>query len=139
MKKIASSFASVVLTCLFAIAAPVKNYHVFIAPATITANSVTLLWDKQYAKDTVVYQIWLNGKAIGTTTKTNYTVTNLAAANPYTVSILLLKNVTFTDIVLPEKVKVLINYPVHISFKNVVLASGAKPEYTQNSSANIVY
>ena len=50
-----------------------------------------------------------------------------------------LKNVTFTNIVLPEKAKVLINDAVHISFKNVVSASGIKPEYTQNSSADIVY
>ena len=98
MKKIASLFASLMLLCLLVIAAPVKNYHVFIAPATITASSVTILWDKQYAKDSVVYQIWLNDIAIGTTTKTNYTVTNLAAAKPYTISVTLIKDDNSTKV-----------------------------------------
>jgi polygalacturonase len=58
-----------------------------IAPGTLTENSVTILWDKQYAADSVSYEILLNWKLSGATGKTNYTISGLLPATLYTVSI----------------------------------------------------
>ncbi|GAB2527264.1 glycosyl hydrolase family 28 protein [Rufibacter soli] len=66
---------------------PPAEYHLLLAPATVTENAATLLWDKQYAKDSVVYEILLNGKVVGSTGKTNYTLTNLAPATSYTAGV----------------------------------------------------
>jgi exo-poly-alpha-galacturonosidase len=52
----------------------IKNNHLFIAPATLTENSVTILWDKFYGRDSVTYEILLNKKRAGATAKTNFTV-----------------------------------------------------------------
>lgn len=70
-----------------AISASPNKLNLFIAPATLTDNSVTFLWDKQYAKAAVVYEVLLNGKPISTTAKTNYTVTGLKPATSYKVSV----------------------------------------------------
>jgi polygalacturonase len=58
-----------------------------IAPGTITENSVTLLWDKQYKDQPVVYEISVNGKVSGSTQKTNYTLNGLFPFTQYTISI----------------------------------------------------
>ena len=57
------------------------------APGTITENAVTLVWDKQYRNTDVTYDIFLNGKVVGSTAKTNYTVSALSPATTYTVGV----------------------------------------------------
>ncbi len=91
MKKMASLLSACLLLCIAVVAAPATSYHVLIAPATVTANSATILWDKQFATNQVVYQIWLNNKRIGTTSTTNYTIAGLQPATPYTVAVTLAK------------------------------------------------
>jgi polygalacturonase len=68
-------------------ALPPITYNILLAPGTLTDNSATLLWDKQYADKPVTYQISLNGKVVGSTSKTNYTFTQLAPATQYTVQL----------------------------------------------------
>ncbi|WP_345948139.1 glycoside hydrolase family 28 protein [Mucilaginibacter sp. PAMB04274] len=68
-------------------AAAAHHYNLIIAPATLTDNSVSLLWDKQYGNSTTVYEILVNGKINGSTSKTNYTVSNLLPASLYSVTI----------------------------------------------------
>jgi polygalacturonase len=68
-------------------AAPPKKYNLFIAPATLTDRSVTLLWDKQYGKDSTLYEVWLNGKKAGVTAKTNYTINGLQPSTNYNVKV----------------------------------------------------
>ncbi len=83
-------FLSVILLSCFVLAvsaASSNQYNLLIAPGTLSETSVVLLWDKQYAKDAVVYELLLNGKLHGTTTKTNYTITGLKPAVAYTVSL----------------------------------------------------
>lgn len=61
---------------------PARN---LLAPkGSITANSVTLLWDKpkQY-KNIAAYQIFKNGELAGTSAKTNFTVENLEPGKKY--------------------------------------------------------
>lgn len=87
MKKYGFILLVAVLFAVRCIAAPVNQYHLFIAPATVTENSVTLLWDKQYAKDSVVYELLLNGKHAAFTSKTNFSITNLLPNTSYTASI----------------------------------------------------
>ncbi|HEX7905279.1 MAG TPA: glycoside hydrolase family 28 protein [Chitinophagaceae bacterium] len=86
MKRI---FCVVILSCLLLTvsAAPPNIYNLLIAPGTLSETSVVLLWDKQYAKEAVVYELLLNGKLYGTTTKTNYTITGLKSAVAYKVSL----------------------------------------------------
>jgi exo-poly-alpha-galacturonosidase len=64
-----------------------NRYNLFIAPGTLTENSATLLWDKQYTNNAVVYEIILNGRAVASTTKTNYTLTHLKAGTSYSVGV----------------------------------------------------
>lgn len=66
---------------------PPAPFHLAIAPGTVAANEATLLWDKQYGKDSTLYVITLNGKVVGTTGRTNYTVSGLAPATAYTVTV----------------------------------------------------
>lgn len=66
-------------------ASPSNRYNLMIAPGTLAETSVTLLWDKQYAKGAVEYEILLNNKLQGTATKTNYTLTNLLPNTYYSV------------------------------------------------------
>ena len=56
-----------------------------LAPGTLTENSATLLWDKQYGNEAVAYEISLNGKLIASEARTNCTLTNLSPATSYTV------------------------------------------------------
>jgi exo-poly-alpha-galacturonosidase len=58
-----------------------------IAPGTLTENSVAVLWNKQYGKDSVSYDILLNNKLVASTANTNFTVTNLSQATYYTVGV----------------------------------------------------
>lgn len=95
MKLLSSVFVFMMLGTV-TLAAPPNKYNLMIAPGTLSETSVVLLWDKQYAKSSVVYDILLNGKLRGTTTKTNYTITGLKTAASYTVS-LRLKHVKSTE------------------------------------------
>jgi polygalacturonase len=76
----------IVLLCsvshVFAQINPARN--ILIPQASITANSATLLWDKpvQYS-NVAAYKIFRDGKYIGSTRKTNYTATGLAAHKKY--------------------------------------------------------
>lgn len=59
-----------------------------VAPGTVSANSATLVWNKpEVYSDVVRYHIILNGKEIGVSTKTNYTLKNLSPLKTYTCSI----------------------------------------------------
>ena len=51
----------------------------------------------------------------------------------------LLRNVSFTNIVMPENAKVVINDAEKVNFSNVKSASGAKPQYTVVNGAGIIY
>lgn len=72
---------------LLGFAFPSDNYNLLIAPGTLTENSTSLLWDKQYGKGNVIYEIVLNGKVVGSTQKTNYTLTKLSPNASYTVAV----------------------------------------------------
>ena len=82
-------FCAILLSFLLlaAFAAPPNRYNLIIAPGTLSETSVVLLWDKQYGNANVVYEIALNGKMHGTTTKTNYAVTGLQPSAYYSVSV----------------------------------------------------
>lgn len=80
-----------VLLAVTVYASAPNKYNLIIAPASLTENSVVLLWDKQYAADTVLYEIVLNNKLYGFTGKTNYTITQLSPNTSYSVA-LRLKN-----------------------------------------------
>ena len=69
----------------FVIAQPVQVARNLIIPkASITANSVTLLWDKPDQYDNITaYKIFKDGVIIGKSTKTNFTVSNLKANKAY--------------------------------------------------------
>lgn len=89
MKKMPSLLLLCVL-CVFA--APLSaqqndQYHLMIAPATLTHHRVTLLWDKQYAAEKAVYEILLNGKLYGNTEKTNFSFDALRPATDYKVAV----------------------------------------------------
>ena len=75
MKKLMSLLIVIAVGSIQAVALPPNKYNLMIAPGTLTENSVTLLWDKQYGNGKVVYEISLNGNPIpyGSTTKTNST------------------------------------------------------------------
>lgn len=85
MKKLLSLVLVFMMLGIFVFAATPNKYKLIIAPGTLAENSVTLLWDKQYAKEAVVYEILLNNKLNGTATKTNYTVTDLLPGTTYKV------------------------------------------------------
>jgi exo-poly-alpha-galacturonosidase len=86
MKQAASLLLLFVLLTTTVMAAPPKS-KLFVAPATVTDNAATLLWQKQYGKDSVVYTLLLNGKPVASTNKTNYTLTNLSPATAYKVKL----------------------------------------------------
>jgi exo-poly-alpha-galacturonosidase len=78
---------SFLLVCsMHVLALPANKLNLLIAPGTITENSVTLLWDKQ-AGENVAYEILVNGKVVGSTGKTNFTVLNLLPNTMYTVKL----------------------------------------------------
>lgn len=66
-------------------AAADNNFHLMLAPGTLSAGTATLLWYKPEGVDSAVYTITLNGKRYGTTTKTNYALTALTPGTHYTV------------------------------------------------------
>lgn len=70
----------------FAVAGPPLNP--LVAPGTISANSATLVWNKpKVYSDVLRYHIILNGKEVGVSAKTNYTLKNLIPLKTYTFSI----------------------------------------------------
>lgn len=92
MKRLLSLVIAFILFGSAAFAAPPNKYNLMIAPGTLTENSVTLLWDKQYDNGKVEYEIFLNGNPYGSTTKTNYTVHSLKPNTSYSVTIRLLEH-----------------------------------------------
>jgi polygalacturonase len=80
------SYLVVVLLCSFSYLSAQVNpsRNILIPQASITANNVTLLWDKPIEYNNVIaYKIFRDGKYIGSTRKTNYTATGLAAHKKY--------------------------------------------------------
>ena len=88
MKKIFLLLLFFISSEIFAL--PSNKYNLMIAPASLTENEVTLLWDKQ--DNDVAYEILLNNKLIASTDKTNYTIANLLPNTSYSVSLRLSKN-----------------------------------------------
>ncbi len=83
-------FLSVIVLCFLvlpAFAATSNAYNLMIAPGTLSETSVTLLWDKQYTGDNVVYEVLFSGKVKTTTTKTNCTITGLKPNTAYSVTV----------------------------------------------------
>ena len=94
-------FLSVILLCFLVVstfAVPSNAYNLMIAPGTLSETSVTLLWDKQYAKDSVVYELLLNGKWKTSTSKTNSTINGLLPNTTYTVSVLVKQKQTVKEL-----------------------------------------
>lgn len=87
MKRLISLLVAITLFSIKAVAAPPGKYNILIAPGTLTENSVTILWDKQYSTETIAYEILLNGKLHDSTGKTNFTIADLRPATSYKVSI----------------------------------------------------
>jgi exo-poly-alpha-galacturonosidase len=85
MKKFAVIFFFI-LIIVQVIASPVNKFNLTIAPGTITANSITILWDKQSGSN-AVYQILLNDKIVASVSKTNYTLTKLLPDTWYSVKL----------------------------------------------------
>jgi len=69
------------------VASRAAGFNLMLAPGTLTENSVVLLWDKQYGKGDIVYEILLNGQPAGTTSKTNFQITGLLPSTVYAVSV----------------------------------------------------
>jgi exo-poly-alpha-galacturonosidase len=64
------------------VANPARN--LIIPKASITPTTATLLWDKpNFYDDIVSYQVFQNGKLVGESTKTNFTVKNLKPGKKY--------------------------------------------------------
>jgi exo-poly-alpha-galacturonosidase len=62
------------------ICAAQKSAHktdVLVAPGTVTDNSAILLWNK-FGKKNAEYEVFLDGKLVATTDKTNYQLNNLS-------------------------------------------------------------
>lgn len=112
-------------------AAPISNYHLLIAPGTVTENSVTLLWDKQYGKDGLVYEILLNDKTIASTSKTNYTVADLLPGTLYTVKLVIKQ-----DVDKGAKASDMLRFKTALKGKIYnILDYGAKNDTTKNTHA----
>lgn len=82
---------SSLITCAFLVVLHLKSFAVvgpplnpLVAPGTVSANSATLVWNKpgEYL-DVIRYHIILNGKEIGVSAKTNYTIKNLVPLKSY--------------------------------------------------------
>lgn len=87
MKKACFLLSCSIVISFAAWAVQTPKFNLLIAPGTITENSVTLLWDKQFDKNTVLYEIIVNGGMAGSTGKTNYTLSNLIPGTEYTVRV----------------------------------------------------
>lgn len=84
------------ILCIFLIsqevyASPENSYNLVIAPGTLSDNSVTVLWAKQNDNNST-YQVLLDGKLLGSTSKTNFTILSLSPNTSYTVSVRLKKD-----------------------------------------------
>lgn len=87
MKKFVTVVFFTIFSAISAVASPPIKYNLLIAPGTLTENSATLLWDKQYDTTGLGYEILVNGQVVGTTGKTNYTLTQLFPNTIYAVGI----------------------------------------------------
>ncbi|GAA4728770.1 glycoside hydrolase family 28 protein [Flavisolibacter ginsenosidimutans] len=87
MKKFAVLFFLSILCTAVVLASPPNKFNLFVAPGTLSENTVTLLWDKQSEKSNTVYEVSLNGKAVAFTSKTNYTLAQLQPNTTYTVGV----------------------------------------------------
>lgn len=87
MKKIGIISVCIMLFAVNAAASLHNPYNLLIAPGTLTDNSVTLLWDKAYSTDAVVYEIFLNNKLYTATGKTNITISGLIPGTTYSVGV----------------------------------------------------
>ncbi len=87
MKKIGAIAAFFMLFAVTAAASLNNPYNLLIAPGTLVENSVSLLWDKVYSKDTVRYEIFLNNKLYTTTDKTNIIISDLQPNTQYSVGV----------------------------------------------------
>ena len=69
-------------------AAPGTPLNLTIAPGTVSATSVTVVWDKpeQY-KDIVGYRLFLNGKEAGSSSKCNFRFVDLRPGSKYTLAV----------------------------------------------------
>ncbi|SDD92356.1 glycosyl hydrolase family 28 protein [Pedobacter soli] len=80
--------AFLIIFCLQSLAKVGAPISPLVAPGTISANSATLVWNKpEVYSDVVRYHVILNGKEIGISAKTNYTLKNLSPLKTYTCSI----------------------------------------------------
>jgi len=68
-------------------ATPVHQYHLIVAPGTQSENSVTLIWDKTPVSVRPEYEILLNGKAYGSSSKANFTFEHLKPNTWYTATV----------------------------------------------------
>lgn len=68
-------------------AAPLQPWNLLAAPGSIAATSATVLWNKQEEAGAAGYQLTLNGKAMGTTGRTNYVFNGLKPATAYTLEV----------------------------------------------------
>ncbi|RYE20462.1 MAG: hypothetical protein EOP42_27440, partial [Sphingobacteriaceae bacterium] len=84
MKKIFCLLCFLVSFSAFKFASAENKFNLLIAPGTITDNSVILLWDKQASYTNATYEISIDNKVVGSTSKTNYTVANLLPNTSYT-------------------------------------------------------
>ncbi|MBK8951833.1 MAG: hypothetical protein IPM85_05445 [Chitinophagaceae bacterium] len=87
MNKLIGLLIVAVLLSIQSIASPPNKYNLMIAPGTLSSNSVTLLWDKQYVYENTEYEVLMNGKLLASTQKTNYTISGLNPSASYHVSI----------------------------------------------------
>ncbi len=87
MKKVAVLLACCIFMSLYGSAAKSNKFNLIIAPGTLTENAVTILWDKQYTRNSLGYEILLDGHMVGSTHKTNYTIAGLSAGSVYNVRI----------------------------------------------------
>jgi exo-poly-alpha-galacturonosidase len=123
---------SIITFCTIQLSASnTHKFNVLIAPGTVSENAVTLLWDKQYLTSQTTYQVYLNGKLFGTTTKTNFTAEKLKPDTWYAIKI------SFRD----HKTQIL-NQLNTLKFKTAskskifnILDFGAKADSTLNTKA----
>jgi len=59
----------------------------WLAPGSLSAEEATVLWKKEEGIRTAAYEIYLNGKTVDSSTRTNYSFTHLQPGKQYTVGI----------------------------------------------------
>ena len=87
MKKLFLAITLLISSSLLLHAASPKNLNLLLAPGTLSESSAALLWDKQFAKEAVSYEILLNGESVGKTSKTHFLLNTLQPSSWYTVVI----------------------------------------------------